>query len=152
LWLASRMKNRIEVQDGESQMSDLTVLYDGACSLCLGSVARVRRFDAAGRIEFLDVRDAAVRARFPQVDPEVALRWMQAVDANGRAWSGADAWARMGMLLPGWRWVAWILTAPGIHWIAAQVYAWVARNRYRWNREVCADGTCTLHRPRVEKP
>jgi predicted DCC family thiol-disulfide oxidoreductase YuxK len=128
-------------------MAELTVLYDGACSLCRASVARVRGLDARGRIEFLNVRDPAVQARFPQIDPEVALRWMQAVDAQGRISSGAVAWARMGLLLPGWRLLARLLLLPGGRWIAARIYGWVARNRYRWNREACADGTCSLHLP-----
>ena len=128
-------------------MAELTVLYDGACSLCRASVARVQRFDARHRIAFLDVHDPSVKIRFPQVDPEVALRWMQAVDANGDIYSGADAWARMGMVLPGWKLLARILLLPGVHWISARAYNWVARNRYRWNRDVCADGTCALHLP-----
>src|SRR5215469_2337436 len=133
-------------------MAELTVLYDGACSLCRASVARVRRFDARGRIAFLDVRDSSVKGRFPQVDPEVALRSMQAVDSNGRVSSGADAWARMALLLPGWKLLAWILLLPGFHWIAAKIYGWVARNRYRWNRDACADGTCALHLPGDSSP
>jgi predicted DCC family thiol-disulfide oxidoreductase YuxK len=128
-------------------MAELTVLYDGACSLCRASVARVRSFDSHRRIAFLDMRDPAVKERFPLVDPQIAMRWMQAVDVNGRVTRGADAWARIGLLLPGWNLVAWILVLPGVHWIAARVYHWVARNRYRWNREACADGTCALHLP-----
>jgi len=133
-------------------MAELAVLYDGACSLCRASVARVRRFDSRQRIAFLDVRDPSVKERFPQVDLEVALRWMQAVDMNGHVYSGADAWAHMGMLLRGWKLLAWILLLPGIHWIATRVYSWVARNRYRWNRDVCADGTCALHLPSGSSP
>lgn len=129
-------------------MAELTVLFDGQCSLCRASVARARRFDSRGRIEFLDLHDPSARRRFPQVDPEVALRWMQAVDARGRVFSGVDAWARIGMLLPGWNLLAWMLLIPGIHWLAEKIYAWVARNRYRWNRELCADGTCSVHIPR----
>ena len=128
-------------------MPQLTVLYDGGCSLCRASVTRVRRFDARRRIEFLDLHDPSAQTRFPQIDRKVAMRWMQAVDTRGRVWSGADAWARIGLLLPGWNLLAWMLLIPGIHWIAAKVYSWIARNRYRWNREVCADGTCSLHLP-----
>jgi len=128
-------------------MAELTVLYDGGCSLCRASVARVQRFDSRRRIEFLSMHDRSAQARFPQIDREVAMRWMQAVDARGRVWSGADAWARIGLLLPGWNLLAWTLLIPGIHWIAAGIYAWVARNRYRWNRDLCADGTCSLHLP-----
>jgi predicted DCC family thiol-disulfide oxidoreductase YuxK len=132
-------------------MASLTVLYDGSCGLCRASVARVRPWDSRGRIEFLDLHDPSAQERFPQVDRETAMRWMQAVDAQGRIFSGVDAWARIGMLLRGWTWIAWILLVPGIRWIAGKIYAWIARNRYRWNREACADGTCSLHLPSSSK-
>jgi predicted DCC family thiol-disulfide oxidoreductase YuxK len=126
-------------------VAELTVLYDGACSLCRGSVARVRGMDPRNRIELLDLHDASVRTRFPEVNTDEAMRLMQAVDPAGRVYSGADAWARIGMALPGWNLVAWLLLVPGIHFLAQHFYAWIARNRYRWNRENCEDGTCALH-------
>ncbi len=126
-------------------MAKLTVLYDGACNLCRASVNRVRRMDPRGRIELLDLHDASIPARFPQVDIGEAMRLMQAVDPAGRVYSGADAWARIGLALPGWNLLAWLLLVPGIHFVARHFYGWVARNRYRWNREICEDGTCALH-------
>lgn len=133
-------------------MHDLTVLYDGSCGLCRASVARLRRFDTRGRVETLDLRDPAAVTRFPQIDRDQAMRSMQAVDTRGRVWSGVDAWARIGSLLPGWNLLAWILAVPGIHWLAAKGYSWVARNRYRWNSSLCEDGTCSLHIPGAPKP
>jgi predicted DCC family thiol-disulfide oxidoreductase YuxK len=126
-------------------MAELTVLYDGACSLCRASARRVRRFDRRGRIELLDLADPSAAERFPQVDREVAMKWMQAVDRRGQVSSGADAWARIGLLLPGWKLLAWLLLVPGLRWLAGKVYAWIARNRYRWNRAVCQDGSCSVH-------
>lgn len=126
-------------------MAELTVFYDGGCSLCRASVARVQRFDTQHRIEFLDVHDPAVQKRYPQIDPEVAMRWMQAIGADGRVWSGAEAWARIGMLLPSWKILAWLLLVPGVRWIAGGIYKLIARNRYRWNRAACSDGSCSLH-------
>ncbi len=123
----------------------LTVLYDGSCSLCRASVARLRRMDRGGRVALLDLHDPQASARFPQVDREEAMRLMEAVDGNGRVYSGVDAWARIGLSLPGWKLLAWLLLVPGIHFIAGEIYAWVARNRYRWNQELCADGTCAVH-------
>jgi predicted DCC family thiol-disulfide oxidoreductase YuxK len=38
-----------------------------------------------------------------------------------------------------------MLLVPGVRSIAGKAYAWVARNRYRWNRDVCEDGTCRVH-------
>lgn len=128
-------------------MPDMTVFYDGSCSLCRASVARLRRMDTRGRIELLDLHDPAAQTRFPQIDREEAMRWMQAVDSRGRIWSGTQAWAHIGLLLPGWNLLAWLLLVPGIRWLAAKAYAWIARNRYRWNASLCSDGTCSLHIP-----
>lgn len=133
-------------------MHDLTVLYDGSCSLCRASVARLRRFDTRRRVETLDLHDPAAVTRFPQIDRDQAMLSMQAVDRRGRVWSGVDAWAQIGSLLPGWNLLAWVLAVPGIRWLAAKAYDWVARNRYRWNSSLCEDGTCSLHIPGAPKP
>jgi len=126
-------------------MAELTVLFDGACNLCRASARRVRQLDRRGRIELLDLHQPSAAERFPQVDREEAMKWMQAVDRRGRIFSGADAWARIGLLLPGWNLLAWMLLVPGVRWIAGKAYAWIARNRYRWNRALCQDSTCRVH-------
>ncbi|MFZ0821169.1 MAG: DUF393 domain-containing protein [Candidatus Acidiferrales bacterium] len=123
----------------------LTVLYDGSCALCRASVARLRRMDRGGRVALLDLHDPQASVRFPQVNREEAMRLMQAVDSAGRVYSGVDAWARIGLSLPGWKLLAWVLLVPGIHFVAGAFYSWVARNRYRWNKDICADGSCELH-------
>lgn len=134
-------------------MAELTVLYDGACGLCRASAASVRRRDKLSRIEFVDLHDPSVPSRFPQINREEALRLMQAVDSAGGVYSGVDGWAHIGRRLPGFRLVAWILLVPGIHFLALRVYSWVARNRYRWNRQLCADGSCVLHAgPHADSP
>ncbi len=126
-------------------MAELTVLYDGACNLCRASVARVRRMDPGARIEMLDLHDASVAARFPQLNLDEAMRLMQAVDP---AWACVLGSGRLGSHWIGAaRLEADRLAAAraGIHFVAQHFYAWVARNRYRWNRELCEDGTCALH-------
>jgi predicted DCC family thiol-disulfide oxidoreductase YuxK len=131
-------------------MARLTILYDGNCGLCRASVARLRRIDRGGRIELLDLHDPSVSGRFPQVNRAEALQLMQAVDPAGKVYSGVDAWARVGLALPGWKFIAWLLLMPGVHFVAGKIYAWVARNRYRWNPELCADGSCAIHTGKSE--
>ncbi|HJZ83266.1 MAG TPA: DUF393 domain-containing protein [Pyrinomonadaceae bacterium] len=126
-------------------MPRLTVLYDGQCALCRASAARVRRFDLRGRIELVDLHESSVSHRFPQVDREEAMKWMVAVNPRGRTYKGSDAWARVGLLLPGWKLVAWVLLVPGIHRLATKIYDWIARNRYRWNSTICNDDSCRVH-------
>jgi len=130
-------------------MARLTVLFDGHCALCSASARRVRRFDSRGRVELLDLHDPSARRRFPHVDRDQAMKWMLAVDAQGKTYQGADAWAQIGALLSGWNLLAWILRVPGIHWLATRMYAWIARNRYRWNRTVCKDDSCGVHLGRL---
>jgi predicted DCC family thiol-disulfide oxidoreductase YuxK len=101
--------------------------------------------DPHGHVETLDLHDPSVPARFPQVNRDEAMRLMQAVDQRGRFYSGVDAWARVLLALPGWKLIAWLLFVPGIHFVGQRVYVWIARNRYRWNREECEDGACALH-------
>lgn len=126
-------------------MAALTVLYDGACALCRSSVARVRRWDRQGKIALLDLNDPEVLRCFPQVDPEQARRLMQAVSATGQVYAGVDAWRQIASVLPGWRWLGWLLGLPGVHALSDRVYRWVARNRYRWNRRLCTDAACQWH-------
>jgi predicted DCC family thiol-disulfide oxidoreductase YuxK len=126
-------------------MAGLTVLFDGQCALCRASAARVRRLDSRKSIDLLDLHEPSALQRFPQVDREEAMKWMVAVDPEGHTYKGADAWARIGLLLPGWNLLAWILLVPGIHWLARKIYAWIAANRYRWNRTVCNDDSCGVH-------
>jgi len=129
-----------------SRTSDrLAVLYDGRCRLCSGTAARLQRLDREGRLELIDLHRADVPARFPHLDWQRARQEIQVIDGAGRSFSGVDAFARIGACLPGWRRFAWLLRVPVLHSIAAVMYRWVARNRYRWNRDACADGTC--HRP-----
>jgi predicted DCC family thiol-disulfide oxidoreductase YuxK len=130
-----------------NSLPQLTVLFDGSCSLCGASITSVRPRDVRGVIEFLDLHDPNIIRRFPSVDIGQAMRSMQAVDSQGRVYTGVDAWAKIGLHLPSWNLVAWILLVPGVHWVAHVIYGWIARNRYRWNRKACGDGTCTLHLP-----
>jgi predicted DCC family thiol-disulfide oxidoreductase YuxK len=130
------------------KLPELSVLYDGHCSLCSASAARLRRKDRRGRLELLDLHDPSVLARFPELDLGEAMRLMMAVDQHGHVFAGVDAWARIGSELPGWKSFAWILRVPGIHLVARGVYSVVARNRYRWNREKCADSSCAIHFPK----
>ena len=149
------IRARLDIASGAWIMNaspQLTVLFDGTCSLCRASVVRVRPFDRARRIEFLDLHDVDFVRRFPNINLEEAMRSMQAVDKQGRVYTGADAWAQIGLQLPGWNLLACVLLVPGVHWMSRIIYRWIARNRYRWNRDVCADGSCTLHLPATSGP
>jgi predicted DCC family thiol-disulfide oxidoreductase YuxK len=119
------------------------VLYDGQCGLCSGSVRRLRALDWRKRLDFADVRDAAVQADHPGVDPARALARMHLVlPGNGRILDGYRAFrwmaGRLPILWPMWPWL-WI---PGAVPLGNRVYDWVARNRFAFG--TCGAGACDV--------
>lgn len=118
----------------------LTLLFDGHCRLCRQAADRVRRWDRDGRIERLDLHDPASRQRFPQLDRAAAMASLHAVDEKGRIFRGVDAWVRLLREIPERRWLGRLLGSRWIHPLSARIYAWIARNRFRWGRN-CA-GQC----------
>jgi predicted DCC family thiol-disulfide oxidoreductase YuxK len=53
--------------------------------------------------------------------------------------SGAAAFATIWRQIPRYRFLAVLVTLPGIHWLAEQVYSMFARRRYQAR---CNDGVC----------
>jgi len=129
-----------------------TVIYDGECRLCCRSMSRLRRWDRHRRILALDLHSAQRAEQFPGLDVARLRGALHAVDGEGRIFTGVAAIARLGSVLPGWRWAAWLLRVPGISGMAGFVYRQVARNRHRWNcRDAgahCGVGTLKTPPPR----
>jgi len=119
-----------------------TVIYDGECRFCRATMTRLRRWDHDHRIVPLNLHAPERAQRFPDLAIERLHGALHAVNAEGRTFAGVDAFSRIGSVLPGWRWVAWLLRVPGIHAVAAVVYNWVARNRHRWNHNPCDGNAC----------
>jgi len=71
------------------------------------------------------------------------MRLMQAVDAERKSLSPAWTPGRVsGRLFPAGKLIAWLRGPRISSRCGAEIYAWVARNRYRWNRETLRDGSC----------
>jgi predicted DCC family thiol-disulfide oxidoreductase YuxK len=75
----------------------LKVWYDGACPLCLREIALMRRLDARGAIDFVDVSQGADPAC--PVDQRALLARFHA-EENGQIVSGAAAFAAMWRAIP----------------------------------------------------
>jgi len=117
-----------------------TILYDGLCPLCTASVRRLRRLDWRRRLAFADMRDEAVRAAFPAVDPVRAMERMHLVPPDGGAVLDgffAVRWiaGRVPLLWPLWPFL-WL---PGAARIGRPLYDFVARNRFAFAR---CEGDC----------
>jgi predicted DCC family thiol-disulfide oxidoreductase YuxK len=134
----------------------LAALFDGQCGVCTRAAAWVRERDPGGRVERLDLRQAAAAARFPRISATAAREQLHVVDPSGRVWIGIDGLGRLLREIPGWRWLGRAIGAPGLRGVAGVAYRAFARRRLFFNRwfplaEQGCDGTCT-HAPDEAKP
>ena len=141
------------------------VIYDGDCQFCQAQVRRLARFDRWSRfgageptLSFISLHDPLVEQRFPDLSHDELMEQMFVVEngwmpnrANAsqpygqRRFGGADAVRYLSRKLP----VLWptmpILHLPGTARLWRFLYAQVARQRYRWNKDSCETGSCSIH-------
>jgi predicted DCC family thiol-disulfide oxidoreductase YuxK len=128
-------------------MQPITIVYDGLCHLCSGSIAWIaRRVD--DRVHFVPVQsdegaEALKALGLNALDPESFL-----VVKDGQCLQKSTAViAALNVVGGGWKMVAWLL---GLlpRSIADRIYDWVAANRYKWfenaRRVLCPGRKATL--------
>ena len=119
----------------------LTILYDGTCVLCRTSKERLEKWPTASSMRFLALQSPEARALVPGMDEKTYLGAMH-VHVDGRVFSAHEGWFRIMRLAP-LPLALGALLVPAC--LAKPVYAWIARNRYRWFGKVCEGGTCQVH-------
>ena len=121
-----------------------TLVYDADFGFCTRSVQFVQRW--VDRRDRYDVRrwqslDLAAVGLTAQDCDEAA----QFVTADGEVRSGHRAIASAATHgAPGWRPVGALLMAPGVSWVAARAYRWVADHRHQLPGGTAA---CAVPRP-----
>lgn len=119
----------------------VTILYDGHCVLCTRSKEQLSRWQTSAAMRFLPLQSPEARALVPDMDEKRYQGAMHVIE-GGRVYSAHEGWFRIMRLAP---LPLALLAAATPTFIARPVYAWVARNRYRWFGKVCEGGTCQVH-------
>ncbi len=106
-----------------------TCFYDGRCSYCVRTTRLLRRLDWLGRLELRDLTSTP-ESELP-VAIEEAMRGMPMRTADGRVLVGYPAVRRaLGRTPLGFA-PALLMHLPGVSWVGARVYGFVAANRPR---------------------
>lgn len=106
-----------------------TLYYDGQCGLCRQSVRFFRALDWLGRIEYRDsTRIPAAELPAPL---NAALKGIPMRTRDGRVLVGFPAARRALLQTPLGFLSALLLYVPGLSWIGARVYRFVAARRRR---------------------
>jgi predicted DCC family thiol-disulfide oxidoreductase YuxK len=112
----------------------IQVLYDGFCPLCRRTVRLLACLDLFARLEFLDFRRLDLnnynRTHKLNLTSEDLEEEMYVV-SRGNAYRGFNGYRIIALALPAfWPLVPWLFL-PGISWLGALAYKYVARNRLR---------------------
>jgi predicted DCC family thiol-disulfide oxidoreductase YuxK len=117
------------------------LVYDGDCSFCCKSVARIAARDRDGTIEFVARQTEGLSERFPTLKDADFNKGMRLITPDDVIYVGADAAHQVARRLPYWRRVAWLYRVPGIRHLTRAGYAWVAANRQSLGGK-CDEGNC----------
>jgi predicted DCC family thiol-disulfide oxidoreductase YuxK len=117
-----------------SPFADLrpVLIYDGDCRLCVSSKRWIERWDRRRRIRTIPFQSPEARGRLPELDAMTCMDAMRFIDAEGKVFSGVDAFRAMLPFLPFGFLLSSLLSLPGVHRIVQRLYRHVAENRYRW--------------------
>ncbi|MGE0639339.1 MAG: thiol-disulfide oxidoreductase DCC family protein [Thermoanaerobaculia bacterium] len=119
-------------------LSHPTLLFDGVCNLCNGSVQWVIRHDAAKRFRFASLQSDAARELLARHElPLDAMDTVVLVDGD-RLWVKSSAALEVARRVGGGWWLLSLFRVVPRP-LRDLVYDFVARNRYRWfgRQEVC---------------
>jgi len=119
----------------------LTVLFDGGCPMCRGTVRRLRALDWLRRLRFADGTSAPLRERIaPGLTEADVFLEMYVVEPSGRRHAGYDGFLRVARVIP----VMWpfllVGSLPGVRQLGRKIYRVIAANRVRRGR--CTDDFC----------
>lgn len=121
----------------------LTVWFDGACPLCTAEISLMRRLDAKGAIDFVDVASPDAACPLDRTD---LLARFHAQETGGPIVSGAAAFAAMWRAIPLLRPFGVIAQFPPALWLLERAYRLFLRARPGLVRALCAPPS----RPRNE--
>jgi len=114
-----------------------SIFYDAECRFCVGHRLRWGRIFERRGFLWLPLQTPGTEARLGITESQLqAEMWLQLAD--GRKFSGVDAWS-VQMRYVWWLWPLGVaLAMPGLNALARAGYRWIARHRH------CLGGACAI--------
>ncbi len=135
----------------------LTLYFDGLCPFCHAEMARLRAWDAGGRLAFVDIAAGDFEPAPLGMNMAALNRELHARTAAGALLVGLDAMLAA-YTLAGRGWVVAPLRVGWLRPPLAAAYRLFARHRYAMSRWLgyrratdCADGACPVGNPFMTK-
>ncbi|MES2262871.1 MAG: DUF393 domain-containing protein [Pseudomonadota bacterium] len=132
---------------------ELTLYYDGNCPFCAASMQKLRGWNGAGRLAFVDIAADGFDPAPLGVDMTALNRELHALTAGGILLAGTDS-ILAAYTLAGQGWRVLLLRVRPLRPLLAALYRKFALHRYRISAMLgytleprCRDGVCRIGKP-----
>ena len=124
-----------------SNLTVLTVFYDGYCPLCVKEMKQLAKKDKQGYLAFYDINQKQLADEHPEIDFAKANAYLHAKTSDGQIVTGLDV-TYLTWKLVGLGWVIAPLRWPIIRVVADKLYMLFANNRYRVSKWLTGKARC----------
>jgi predicted DCC family thiol-disulfide oxidoreductase YuxK len=108
-----------------------TLIYDGSCPLCSGTIAWIRENEIENSFVMLPCQMEETLSRFPEIKRADCMNAMHLVLPNGTVLVGEQAMPEVFLRLKHYRFAAFLFKLPGSQAISRIAYRWFADRRYK---------------------
>lgn len=108
-----------------------TLIFDGSCPICAGTVKWIGENEFEGSFEMLPCQSESMSGRFPEIKRAECMRAMQLVLPDGTVLAGEKALPEIFARLKAYRIFAPLFRMPGAGVLSRTAYRWFADRRYR---------------------
>lgn len=131
----------------------LTLYFDGRCPFCAAEMRRLKQWNRAGQLAFVDIAEPGFNPSPLGVDLAALNRELHSTTNDGRLLVGLDSMLAAYTLVDR-AWVVWPLRVRMLRPLLAYCYRWFARHRYWMSERLgyrlpskCRDGVCKVEGP-----
>lgn len=103
-------------------MALVTVYYDGSCPLCRKEIAVYQRCRGAENIEWTDVSVGEQSCLGAGLTCQLAMARFHVRDRQDNLYSGAQAFVKLWLELPQWRWLGRLCSNKPTLWCLERLY------------------------------
>ncbi|WP_080844346.1 thiol-disulfide oxidoreductase DCC family protein [Cytobacillus gottheilii] len=122
----------------------MTVLYDGTCSLCKESKRVFEKLDWRGKAAWMSLQEYEKISDGTHFNKKELRKEIHLITSNGKVVKGYYAVRLIMLQCPPVFVLGLLMYLPLVPLIGNPIYKWVAKNRHKFFRRKCDDGSCAL--------
>jgi predicted DCC family thiol-disulfide oxidoreductase YuxK len=107
-----------------------TLIYDGNCPICSGTVKWIRENEEEGAFEMLPCQSDRMDLEYPEVKRDACMQAMHLVLPDGKVFVGERAMPEIFLRLKRYRFAVTFFKLPGAQTFSRIAYRWFADRRY----------------------